>query len=75
MTTVGKVVYLEGGDGGYPVIGLARRQRKRGSRVTKRSLRWKAPWVRPKAVVFASDSLRRPFKARRVLRSVASPAR
>jgi len=55
MTTVGNAFYLEVGVGGYPDGDLARPQRKRGGRTTKRSLRWKAPWVRPRAVVFASD--------------------
>ena len=62
MTTVGEAVYLEVGSGGYSEIGQGRQQRRRSCRLIKRSLRWKAPWVRPQAVAFASDRMGRPFK-------------
>jgi hypothetical protein len=63
MTTTGEAVYLEVGNGGYSEIGQGRQQWRRSCRLIKRSLRWKAPWVRPQAVAFASDRMGRPLKA------------
>lgn len=74
MTTVGEAIYFAVDSGGYPDIGLGRQRWKHSYRAKTRSLGWKAPWVRPQAVAFASDRTGRPFKARRDLRIEAGPA-
>lgn len=66
MTGVGEALYFEVGSEGDLATDQGRWQLNRGRRLTKRSLRRKAPWVRPIAVAFASGCRRRPYQASHV---------
>jgi len=69
-----KTLYLEASNEGDFNAGRDQGQWKHGLRSVKRSRRWKAPRVSSRAVTFASDRWRQPFKQTVLLRMHSEPA-